>query len=502
MKLDARQAIAATQAEVTGAAALPGAFGISTDTRTLRAGDAFLALRGEHFDGHDFIEKAVLCGAPAVIVSTANAVSSGVPALLVADTTAAYLALGALARRRSSARVVAITGSTGKTTTRTLLAQILDGDAPGRVACTEANENNEIGVAKTLLAIPDDSAYAVIELGARHYGEVAPLARAAAPDVALLTNVGDAHLEIMGSAARLAETKWGIFATGAQAVLNVTDAVSRAWAGRLAAPPTWFALDDEADAFASDAAAEPFASAGTRIVLHGRDSVEVRDAQGVRRFPCTLRLPGDHNRRNAVAAFAAAYALGVPAAAAAEAFGTLALPPGRYERVALDCCEAIYDAYNASMSGTLATLHSFAAEPATRRVAVLASMAELGADAADMHATVGSAAAHARLDALLVGGEFAEDLARGARAVGYDAARIVPFADNAAAVAWLRSNLRAGDLVLFKGSRRYKLEEVVTGLQERDIVAGSGGRDLAGRRARDVAAGSCGCDVVVQGNRS
>ncbi|MDQ2908408.1 MAG: UDP-N-acetylmuramoyl-tripeptide--D-alanyl-D-alanine ligase, partial [Candidatus Eremiobacteraeota bacterium] len=380
------------------------------------------------------------------------------------DTTAAYLALGALARRRSSARVVAVTGSTGKTTTCALVAQILECGAPGRVWATAANENNEIGVAKTLLAIPPDSAYVVIELAARHYGEIAPLTRAAAPDVALLTNVGDAHLEIMGSAARLAETKWGIFATGAQAVLNVADAISQAWAGRLSAPPTWFALDDEAAGLPC-------------IVLHGRDSVEVRAGDGGRSFPCSLRLPGEHNRRNAVAAFAAAYVLGVPAAGAAAALGTLVLPPGRYERVALDCCEAIYDAYNASMSGALATLQSFAAEPAKRRIAVLASMAELGPDAAGMHATVGSAAARSQLDALLVGGEFARDLARGARTAGYDPARIGPFADNAAAVEWLRAHLCPGDLVLFKGSRCYKLEEVVAALRRRDGAQGSRERD-------------------------
>ncbi len=456
MKLDAQAAVDATGAVVHHASALPASFGVSTDTRSLAPGDAFLALRGSRFDGHDFATEAIGCGAHVVIVEDARPLPPDVAALVVEDTKAAYLALGALARRASRAHVIAITGSTGKTTTRALLAQILEAVAPGRVAATAANENNEIGVAKSLLAIDRDARYAVLEFGARHYGEIEPLARAAAPDVALLTNVGDAHLEIMGSQERLAQTKWGIFSTGASAVLNVADATSRAWARKLAAPPTWFALDAETDGVALG---------GNVVALCGRERLIVFDAGGARGYDCALAVAGDHNRRNAVAAVAAALALRVPASAIAPALRTLTLPAGRYERLALNDCEAIYDAYNASMSGTLATLQSFAAEPATRRIAVLASMAELGADAADMHAAVGASAARAHLDTLLVGGDFAEHLARGARAAGYDPARIVPFADNAAAVDWLRRNVRPGDLLLFKGSRRYRLEDVVAGLR-------------------------------------
>ncbi len=456
MKLDAQAAVAATQAVVAAGAALPPSFGVSTDTRSLMPGDAFVALRGERFDGHDFAGEAVARGAGVLIVEEASGAPAGIAALVVADTKAAYVALGALARRALRARIIAVTGSTGKTTTRTFLAQILAGIAPGKVAASAANENNEIGVAKSLLAIEPDAAYAVLELGARHYGEIAPLVRAVAPHVALLTNIGDAHLEIMGSQERLAETKWGIFSTGAAAVLNAADATSRAWADKLPAPPTWFSLDDEADGCALS---------GPLVTLRGRERLVVRGAADAREYACEVTVAGDHNRRNAVAAVATALALGVPASAAAATLGELTLPQGRYERIVLSDCEAIYDAYNASMSGTLATLQSFAAEPATRRIAVLASMAELGADAPAMHARVGAAAAHACLEALLVGGDFATDLARGARGAGYDAARIVPFADNAAAADWLRRNVRPGDLVLFKGSRRYRLEDVVADLR-------------------------------------
>ena len=212
--------------------------GIRRAFRRIRArsqpGDAFVALRGERFDGHAYVARALAAGARLVVVDDAGAVPAGVPALLVDDTTRAYLAFGACARAMSSARVVAITGSAGKTTTKAFLAQVLERAQPGRVIATPANENNEIGVAKLLLAVPADAAYVVVEFGARRYGEIEPLARAAAPDVAILTNVGDAHLEIFGSQERLAHTKWGIFATGARRIINAADSISmeRAMRGR------------------------------------------------------------------------------------------------------------------------------------------------------------------------------------------------------------------------------------------------------------------------------
>jgi UDP-N-acetylmuramoyl-tripeptide--D-alanyl-D-alanine ligase len=143
----------------------------------------------------------------------------------------------------------------------------------------------------------------------------------------------------------------------------------------------------------------------------------------------------------------------------------LTLPQGRYERMQVGAFDVIYDAYNASMSGTLATLSSFAREIAARKIAVLGSMAELGPDAAEMHERVGAAAAASKLDALLVGGDYAESLARGARGAGFPAELVINFDDNGRAVDWLRANARAGDLVLLKASRRYKLESVLEGLR-------------------------------------
>ncbi len=446
----------AARGSVVGATPLPQRLRFCTDTRGLAPGDTYVALRGERFDGHDFAREAVAAGAAAVVVDRAGAVPAGAAGIVVADTTQAYLAFGSVARAASSARVVAITGSAGKTTTKAFLAAILEAIGPGRVFATPRNENNEIGVAKVLLGIPDDARFVVVEFGARHAGDIETLARAALPETAVITNIGEAHLEIFGSRERLAQTKWGIFDAGARRVANAADRDSRALAARDGVPGLWFGVDGDPDA-----------PRGERFVrLCGRTSLEISgEGAALRSFPTDVAVPGEHNLRNVAAAAAVALELGLAPDRVAAALASLSLPEGRYERSSPGDFDVIYDAYNANPSGMRATLESFAREEASRRIAVLASMAELGDDAAEMHRTVGAAAARAGLDALLVGGDFAMELASGARAGGLPESRIVPFASNDAAIAWLRSNARAGDLVLLKGSRRYKLEDVLAGLR-------------------------------------
>jgi UDP-N-acetylmuramoyl-tripeptide--D-alanyl-D-alanine ligase len=453
----AAEAIRATGGYATRGTALPAQLRVSIDTRTLRGGDTFLALRGERFDGHRFVGEAVGRGAVAVVVDDPSGIPPGIPALVVGDTKVAYLALAATARKALRGRVVAITGSTGKTTTKALLVQVLQAAGAGFVAATPANENNEIGVSKLFLGLEPSVDVVVVELGARHYGDIETLVAIARPDVAVLTNVGDAHLAVMGSRERLTDTKWSIFSYGATAVLNASDAVCRERAHGLPQPAQWF------DAVAPGV---PVSALGVRTtVLRGRDELVIGDANGfvTHRVRCTL--PGDHNRANVAAACAAALALGCAPPAVAASIAGLALPEGRYERTRVGDLELIFDAYNASMAGTLATLDAFAHERAERRIAVLASMAELGDGSVAMHERVGAAAARADLTALLVGGEHAHDLERGARAAGIPPERLVRFERNADAVRWLADHARAGDLVLLKGSRMYHLEEVVDGLR-------------------------------------
>jgi len=458
MTIERDAAVAASGAQTLGADGLPAEFRISTDTRTLEPGDVFVAVRGATFDGHAFVSDALARGAAAVVVSDGAAVPAGVPALLVRDTTHALLEFARLARLRARAKIAAITGSAGKTTTKELLAQLLARTLGGGVAATPANENNEFGVAKLLLGLDENLAALVVELGARHFGEIEPLVRAVLPDVAILTNIGDAHLEIMGSPQRLAETKWGIFATGAVPVLNSDDAVSRRRANSLERQAEWFA------ARASDATPhEPLGARQTIVV--GRTRLVVHEPSATRSFDISCDLPGEHNLANLAAAAAGALALGVKAERVAESIAGLALPEGRYERSTIGDFEVIFDAYNASMSGTLATLDSFAREPAARRVAVLGGMAELGDDAPAMHERVGGAAAASGLALLLVGGDFAAELERGARAAGFPAEATLRYASNAEAIALLRERARPGDVLLLKASRKYRLEEIRQGLR-------------------------------------
>ncbi len=448
-------AVRASAARTLRGDLLPRELRFSTDTRSLAPGDAFVALRGERFDGHDYIAAARAAGAGAIVVDDERHVPPGTAAFVVADTTHAYLAFASVARARSRARVAAITGSAGKTTTKAFLAHVL-GAGGARTVATPRNENNEIGVAKLFLSLPDDAEFVVVEFGARHAGEIATLARAVRPDVAVVTNIGEAHLEVFGSRELLAETKWGIFAAGARRVANAGDATSRALAERDGIPATWFGVTGE-----------PAAPRGaSSVVLRGRGELEVaRTGEARESYPVDVTVAGDHNLRNVAAAAAVAVDLGFAPSAIAASLATLALPAGRYERSSVCGFDVIYDAYNANPSGMVATLASFAREAAPRRIAVLASMAELGEDAPALHRSVGAAAATSRLATLLVGGDYADDLARGAREGGMADSCIVPFASNDGAIAWLRAHARPDDLVLLKGSRRYKLEDVVAGLR-------------------------------------
>jgi UDP-N-acetylmuramoyl-tripeptide--D-alanyl-D-alanine ligase len=454
MSLPLRAAIEAAGATLLDGDAAPPALRVSTDTRAIEPGDTFLALRGERFDGHDFAPEAVRRGAAMLVLERSDARVPGTAAMIVDDTLRAYMALAGAARMRFGGRVIAITGSTGKTTTKSFLVQLLAQKFGNRVLGAPSNENNEIGVSKLLLKLNDgDHGVAVVEMGARHFGDVAALVEIAAPEIGILTNVGEAHLEIMGSRERLEGTKWALFSRGARAVLNANDLVSRRRAGSLAAPPRWFAAS-ELDA----GDAQPLtAFAGDRLVHRsGGRTVE---------YHADVRVPGLHNRANLAAAIAGALELDVPLERLVAAIPELRLPQGRYDRLpAAGGIQVIYDAYNANASGMIAALDAFASETATRRIAVLASMKELGAESSALHERVGAHAA-GKVDVLLVRGEYATELARGAERGGLHSGQIVRIGTNAQAADWLREHARPDDLVLLKGSREYKLEEIVEELR-------------------------------------
>jgi UDP-N-acetylmuramoyl-tripeptide--D-alanyl-D-alanine ligase len=457
MKLPLDLAVAATKATLLDGEPAPRAVRVNTDTRTIEPGDTFIALRGERFDGHDFAAEAVRRGAAMLVLERSDARVGSVATMLVENATAAYMALAGAARGLYRGKVAAITGSAGKTTVKTLLAQLLRTRYGDRVASTPENENNEIGVSKLLLNASNEAHdVLVVEMGARHYGDIAPLVEIARPDLGILTNVGEAHLEIMGSRERIEETKWALFGRGARAVLNAGDALSRRRAWELARPH-WFGANGAAlDSYAQ---LDPLTVvAGDRRLFHRADGQTVE-------LTADVRVPGLYNRANLAAAIAGALELDVALEPLVALIPALRLPEGRYDRIAVGGgLHVIYDAYNANASGMIAALDAFAAETARRRVAVLASMAELGDESKDLHERVGAHAA-GRVDVLLVRGEFAAELARGARRAGLAERQIVRIGTNAQAAQWLREHLRPDDVVLLKGSRKYKLEEIVEELR-------------------------------------
>jgi UDP-N-acetylmuramoyl-tripeptide--D-alanyl-D-alanine ligase len=456
VKLPLRDAIAATRARVVHESSLPPTLQVQTDSRAIERGATFLALRGERFDGHRYVEQAYARGAACAIVDDEATVPPGKPALIVADTLQAYLDLGGLARSHVRGPVVGITGSTGKTTTKQFLFALLRG-AGIPVTATPENENNEVGVAKFLCGLDEgDPRVAIVEMGARKYRDLDVLVGAARPDVGVLTNVGEAHLEIMGTRARIGETKWAVPAGSRRAVLNLDDEVSRERAPSLDVAPVWYGIDRERPPH------------GQRAVVVESDAVWcVAEDETTETHRLTIGFPGDHNRRNLAGAFAAAMLCAQAVTGRAEtgalaaAVGSLTLPHGRYEVVQLvdDVC-LVFDAYNASLSGTLATLATFGREEAERRIAVLGGMAELGSDSPAMHEKIGEIAAK-RADVVLAGGRFGDDTARGVERAG---GVVVRYAANDDAIAWLRENIRRGDAVLLKGSRAYKMEEIAVAL--------------------------------------
>ena len=427
---------------------------IVTDSRTLERGDAFLALHGEKFDGHDFLAEAFARGAALAIIDRPEAAIPGKPTLLVDDTLVAYMALASAARASFRGHVIAITGSSGKTTTKHLLAQMLRARYGERLHATSANENNEIGVSKLLLETRDDHDVIVVEMGARKFRDIHALVEIAQPHFGLLTNVGEAHLEIVGSRERLAETKWGLFSTGAAPLLNARDRVSQHRAATLGTIPHWYdAMEQDRD----DIVRAPFtALIGDEIVVH-------RELNGrPRRLKTELFLPGHHNRVNAAGAAAAAIELGFTLEELAEILPLLTLPEGRYQRHEIpDFITIVYDAYNANASSMRAALDAFAGERGTRHIAVLGSMAELGDESERLHETVGEYILPGNIDEVLVGGEFADAMERGALRAGFPRDHISHFNDNHCAARWLLERAKIGDVVLLKGSRRYHMEEIL-----------------------------------------
>ncbi len=433
--------------------------GVSTDTRALGQGDLFVALRGERYDGHRFLAAAAASGAAAAIVDAPGIEGAppGLALLVVEDT---RLALGRLAahwRSRFAIPLVGLTGSSGKTTVKEMLASILRAAVTAtdanttpedRVLATRGNLNNDIGMPLMLLELGPQHRYAVLEMGMNHAGEIAYLTRLAEPEVALVTNAGRAHVEFLGSEEAIARAKGEIFEglrPDGAAVVNADDAFAPLWRG--------LTKDRRRVEFGLE---QPAAVTGSYQLLDFESEIVLKTPGG----EATTRLsaPGVHNVRNALAAAAAAVALEIPVGVIAEGLGRFTGIKGRLQRK--DGCNGaalIDDTYNANPESVRAAIDVLARAPGCR-ILVFGDMGELGPGAPQLHADAGAYARDAGIDRIMTLGALS---ARAANAFGAGAIHYHRIED---LLADLAGALARDVTVLVKGSRFMRMERVVEAL--------------------------------------
>ncbi|MGP1383293.1 MAG: UDP-N-acetylmuramoyl-tripeptide--D-alanyl-D-alanine ligase [Thainema sp.] len=414
---------------------------VTTDTRELKPGDLFVALRGENFDGHQFVDTAIANGAIAAVVE-ADGDFGDLPVLQVSNTLQAYQAIAHWWRQQFSIPVIAITGSVGKTTTKELIAAVLG--THGMVLKSAANFNNEIGVPKTLLQLGAEHDYAIVEMGMRGRGEIALLSQIAAPDIGVITNVGTAHIGRLGSEHAIAEAKCELLAempNSSLAILNHdNDRLIRTsqtvWSGKTVT----------------------YGLTGGDLQGQLNEADQTLTVEGV---TLPLPLPGEHNALNYLAALAVAKALNLSWQPLAQGVD-VDLPSGRAKRHVLSNDIVLLDeTYNAGVESMQAALKLLASIDGTRRIAVLGTMKELGEHSVMLHHRVGQWVNDLKLDALMT---LADEAEAQAMAEGAAPVSTQQFTNHQDLINALKSEMRQGDRILFKASRAVALDQVVEGI--------------------------------------
>ena len=451
-------------ADVLGlpSAPLAGVDGVSIDTRTLAPGDLFIAIKGDVHDGHDHVAPAFAAGAAAALVSQARAgeLAAFGPVFAVDDTLRAMERLGVAARARSKARIVAVTGSVGKTSAKEMLRLVLSHF--GRTHASVASYNNHWGVPLTLCRLRADAEYAVFEIGMNHAGEITPLVGFVRPEVAMITTIAPVHIENLGSLEGIADAKAEIFSgvgPGGVAVVNRDAPQFERIAGQVARRGLVlraFGAAADADPRLIDVAPDAEGSQ-VRLVSRGRE-VEFR-----------VGAPGRHMAENAVGVLAVCEAFGLDIAAAARALADFAPPKGRGERFTLQAPDGAFtlidESYNANPASMRAALSLLAATkpgPGGRRIAVIGDMLELGPESPAMHAALAPDLTAAGVDCLFGAGPLTRGL--------YDAAPAAMRALWGAKSDDIRAALlaapRAGDVIMIKGSNGSRMGPLAAALRE------------------------------------
>jgi UDP-N-acetylmuramoyl-tripeptide--D-alanyl-D-alanine ligase len=460
LSLSARQLVAATGGRLTRGKPTRRVIGISIDTRTIQLGELYIAIVGKSLDGHNFVAEAFRKGAAGAVVNDgsriANAGSRSRPlsfVISVPDTTRALGDIAAWHRRRFSPKVVGIVGSNGKSTTKEMLAAILG--RRFKVLKPAGSFNNDIGVPLTILAVNRHTQAAVIEMEMNEIGGIRRLCEIAQPEIGVVTNIGDTHLEFLldrqGVAAERSELIEYIAKTGT-AILNADDPLVMQIGKRFPARETiTFGRSRKADLYATRI--RDLGLSGVTFALNGK-------------VPVRLKVPGLHNVHNALAAIAAAGAVGFATREAIEGIEQFPGMPMRLQVERRAGLTLIVDCYNANPQSMAAALEVLAQCRTGRRIVVLGDMNELGAAARGAHRQLGQQAGRVA-DVLVVRGRFAAEVASGARKAGLARRNVVSLRTNREVSQKLIDTLGVGDTILIKGSRANLLEEVVRDLRTR-----------------------------------
>ncbi|GJM26672.1 MAG: UDP-N-acetylmuramoyl-tripeptide--D-alanyl-D-alanine ligase [Phycisphaerae bacterium] len=420
--------------------------GISTDSRAVKPGELFVAIKGDRFDGHDYVEQAVSQGAKACLVTSGFRSPTGAPLLYADDVVEALGKIAAHHRRIGSAKVIGITGSAGKTTTKAMIAHVLGDCFP--IAYAPRSFNNQIGVPLTLLSANHDDRFVIVEIGTSRPGEVGLLSAMAKPDVGVVTSVGAAHLAGFGSIDAVRREKLSLFdhvAKGGRAYVNAR-AVDGIGVLPRSAEIGWqtFGEHQESDLLVTEIAGD---LKRTTARINGR-------------FELELSVAGPHNAVNACAAFGVCLACGVAPEQVLSSLKSFSMPPMRLNVSTSDRWTIIDDCYNANPLSVAASLDVLKSDTKHRRVFVAGTMAELGEAAADLHHEMGMNASASGVDVLIAVGEFAGHVAKGAK--GHRGGmRIHEFESVDDACSKVPSLLQDGDTILVKGSRSAGLERIV-----------------------------------------
>jgi len=424
--------------------------GVSTDSRSINAGNLFIPITGERFDGHDFIVQAFERGAAACLTHKEDTPDVDGTVIKVADTLRALGNLAAFYRKRFNIPVVGITGSVGKTSTKDMIAAVLSQQY--RVLKTEGNFNNEIGLPLTIFNLDKTHECAVIEMGMSGFGEISRLSKISQPDIAVITNIGLSHIEKLGSRQNILKAKMEILeglSKNGVVILNVDDQLLSGMRNLLPYKTIFYGLEDDTDYQAFD------------VKTAGEQGTYFRIEINNKTYEVHIPVPGIHNVHNALAAIAVGIELKVPVEKIIKGIGEFTPGKMRLNILNFNGIKIINDAYNASPQSMEAALGVLKDITGTRRIAVLGDMLEMGSWADKAHKDVGKFAFESGVDVLISVGENGRNIAKGALESGMNPENVHHCENNAEIVKLLEGFITSGDVVLVKGSRGMKMEEIV-----------------------------------------